>query len=83
MKSEYDFSKAKKGKAAKDIKDLKVVKTIRIDADVLSWLEAESVKQGMGYQTYLNWFLRKSMEANESFEERLKKLEQAVFKKKS
>lgn len=83
MKSEYDFSKAKKGKSAKDIKDLKVIKTIRLDLDILNWLEAESEKQGMGYQTYLNWFLRKSMEANESFEERLKKLEQAVFKKKT
>ena len=83
MKSEYDFSKAKKGKTVKNIKDLKVIKTIRLDADVLSWLEAESEKQGMGYQTYLNWFLRKSMEAGESFEERLKKLEQAVFKKKT
>lgn len=83
MKSEYDFSKAKKGKAGKDIKDLKVIKTIRLDADVLVWLEAESEKQGIGYQTYLNWFLRKSMEADESFEDRLKKLEQAVFKRKS
>ena len=82
MKNEYDFSKGKKGKSAQDIKDLKVIKTIRLDADVLNWLEAEGAKQGMGYQTYLNWYLRKSMEANESFEERLKKLEQAVFKKK-
>jgi len=37
----------------------------------------------MGYQTYLNWFLRKSMDSSESFEERLAKLEKIVLKKKA
>jgi uncharacterized protein (DUF4415 family) len=80
MKDEYDFSKAKRGKV---LKEIKVVKTLRLDLDVLQWLDDEGKKQGMGYQTFLNWFLRKSMEDNQSFEERLKKVEEAVFKKKA
>lgn len=80
MKNEYDFSKAKKAKKAKDIK---VIKTFRLDPEVIEWLESEGEKQGMGYQTFLNWFLRKSMESHESVEERLEKLEQTVYKKKA
>jgi len=37
----------------------------------------------MGYQTFLNWFLKKSMDDHESFEDRLEKLEQTVFRKKA
>lgn len=80
MKKEYDFSKAKRAKA---LKEAKVLKTIRLDSDILSWLEEEAEKQGMGYQTYLNWFLRKSMEGANSTEDRLSKLEKAVFSKKA
>ncbi|MEQ1723937.1 MAG: CopG family transcriptional regulator [Pseudobdellovibrio sp.] len=80
MRDQYDFSKAKKSKKPKE---LKVIKTFRLDPEVLQWLDVEGEKQGMGYQTYLNWFLRKSMESGESFEERLIKLERSVFKKKA
>lgn len=80
MKNEYDFSKAKK---SKKIKDLKVIKTFRLDSDVIEWLESEGEKEGMGYQTFLNWFLKKSMDNHESFEDRLKKIEQTVFRKKA
>lgn len=80
MRDEYSFSKGKKAKRAKQIK---VVKTFRLDAEVLQWLEAEGDKEGMGYQTFLNWFLRKSMEEGASFEDRLKRLERAVYKKKA
>jgi uncharacterized protein (DUF4415 family) len=80
MKNEYDFSKAKKAKPAKEVK---VVKTFRLDPDVLEWLETEGEKEGMGYQTFLNWFLRKSMESRNSVEDRLEKLERVVFKKKA
>jgi hypothetical protein len=37
----------------------------------------------MGYQTYLNWFLHKSMDDHASFEDRLEKLDQVVYKKKA
>lgn len=80
MKKEYDFSKAKRGKSSKEVK---VIKTFRLDPEVLSWLESEGEKQGMGYQTFLNWFLVKSMNEQDSFEDRLKKLETAIFKKKA
>ena len=80
MKNEYDFSKAKKGKKAKDIK---VIKTFRLDPEVIEWLETEGEKQGMGYQTFLNWFLRRSIESHDTVEERLEKLEQTVFRKKA
>ncbi|PWC11978.1 cytoplasmic protein [Brenneria roseae subsp. americana] len=39
-------------------KPVKVQKTVRIDADVLNWLESE----GPGYQTRLNNILRREME---------------------
>ena len=80
MKDEYDFSKAKKAKKAKDIK---IVKTFRLDPDVLALLEAEGEKQGLGYQTFLNWFLRKAMDSHDSLEERLEKLEKTVYRKKA
>jgi len=83
MRDEYDFSKAKKAKKAKKSKGLKVIKTFRLDPEILNWLELEGDKQGMGYQTFLNWFLRKSMDDHASVEERLEKLEQTVFKKKA
>ncbi|MNL12196.1 hypothetical protein D3C87_1330580 [compost metagenome] len=79
MRSEYDFSKAKKGKTAKEIK---ILKTVRLDPEVVQWLEIEAEKQGMGYQTFLNWFLRQSMTDKSTVEQRLEKLERAVFKKK-
>lgn len=80
MRNEYDFSKAKK---TKKVKDVKVVKTLRLDPEVIEWLEVEGQKQGMGYQTFLNWFLRRAIESHESFEDRLLKLEKVVFKKKA
>ncbi len=80
MRNEYDFSKAKK---VKTDKVLKVIKTFRLDPEVLEWLEIEGERQGMGYQTFLNWFLRKSMENHHSLEERIDKLEKVVYKKKA
>ncbi|OYZ13374.1 MAG: hypothetical protein B7Y39_17985 [Bdellovibrio sp. 28-41-41] len=78
MKRKYDFSIAKK---AKKSKDLKIIKTFRLDPEILNWLEIEGEKQGMGYQTFLNWFLRKSMDTHDSVEERLEKLGISDFKK--
>jgi uncharacterized protein (DUF4415 family) len=80
MKSEYNFSKATKSKS---VKEIKVVKTFRLDADVLEWLEKQGEKEGLGYQTYLNWFLRKSMLESSSMEDRLLKIERAIFHKKA
>ena len=80
MKNEYDFSKAKKGKV---VKELKVTKTFGLDPDILEWLEEQSERQGMGYQTFLNWFLRQAMRPEQDVVERLKRLEEVVFTKKA
>ena len=60
-------------------KDLKISKTVRLDADVLLWLQEKADEEGLGYQTFLNSFLKKSMKSeNDKLDEiykRLKKLE--------
>lgn len=82
MRDEYDFSKLKGKKAKSAPKELKVIKTIRLDPEVLYWLEVQGEKEGMGYQTFLNWFLRNAMQGRSTLEERIEKLERAVFRKK-
>jgi uncharacterized protein (DUF4415 family) len=80
MKDEYDFSKARKGKKAKE---LKVSKTFRLNPEIIEWLEEQGDRQGMGYQTFLNWFLLQAMQPDQDIVERLKRLEDAVFTKKA
>ena len=80
MKSKYDFSKAKKGKTAKEVK---VSKTFRLDPEILEWLEDQGEKEGLGYQTYLNWFLRKAMLSEISIEDRVAELEKKMLKLKT
>ena len=80
MKNRYDFSKARKGKKANEIK---VSKTFRLDSDVLEWLEEQGEKEGMGYQTFLNWYLRKAMVSQSSIEERIADLEKTVYIKQT
>ena len=79
MKNEYNLSKFKKRPAIKTPKDLKISKTVRLDADVLLWLQEKADEEGLGYQTFLNSFLKKSMKSeNDKLDEifkRLKKLE--------
>ena len=79
MKNEYNLSKLKKRPAIKTPKDLKISKTVRLDADVLLWLQEKADEEGLGYQTFLNSFLKKSMKSeNDKLDEifkRLKKLE--------
>ena len=82
MKNEYSLSKLKKRPSAKVSKDLKISKTVRLDADVLLWLQERADDEGMGYQTFLNSFLKKSMKnENDKMDDicrRLKKLEDKV-----
>ena len=82
MKNEYSLSKLKKRPSAKVSKDLKISKTVRLDADVLLWLQDRADDEGMGYQTFLNSFLKKSMKnENDKMDDicrRLKKLEDKV-----
>ncbi|MGE3608556.1 MAG: BrnA antitoxin family protein [Bacteriovoracaceae bacterium] len=82
MKTEYDLDKMKRREKIKITKDIKVSKTIRIDADVLMWLQDKAEEEGVGYQTFLNSFLKKAMRSeNDKFEEifkRIKKLENKI-----
>ena len=63
MKSEYDLGRMKKRNSVKTSKDLKVSKTIRLDVDVLEWLQNKAEDEGVGYQTFLNSFLKKAMKS--------------------
>ncbi len=75
MKNEYNLSKLKKRQTMKTSKDLKISKTIRLDVDVLLWLQDKADEEGMGYQTFLNSFLKKSMKVeNNKLDEILKRL---------
>lgn len=82
MKTEYDLDKMKRREKVRVTKDLKVQKTIRLDAGVLSWLQDKAEEEGIGYQTFLNSFLKKAMRSeNDKFEEifkRIKNLENKV-----
>ena len=79
MKSKYDLSNAK---TAKNRPGLKVQKSFRLDPQVLLWLEEQGEKQGMGYQTFLNWYLNRQMAEEKTIGERLAHLEAEIFKKK-
>ena len=79
MKTKYDLSNAK---TAKNRQGLKVQKSFRLDPQVLLWLEDQGEKQGMGYQTFLNWYLNRQMAEEKTISERLAHLEAEIFKKK-
>ena len=79
MKTKYDLSNAK---TAKKRTDLKVQKSFRLDPAVLLWLEEQGEKQGMGYQTFLNWYLNRQMAEEKTIGERVASLEAEIFKRK-
>ena len=79
MKTKYDLSNAK---AAKKRQGLKVQKSFRLDPEILLWLEEQGEKQGMGYQTFLNWYLNRQMSDEKTIVERLAHIEAEIFKKK-
>jgi uncharacterized protein (DUF4415 family) len=79
MKAKYDFSNAK---PAKKRPGVKVQKSFRLDPEVLLWLEDQGKKQGMGYQTFLNWYLNRQMTEEKSMDERISILEAEILKKK-
>lgn len=64
-----------------DPKNHKVRITSFIDGDILSELKLRAEQQGTKYQTLLNQLLRQALKDSESLAERLKKLEDAVFRK--
>ncbi len=64
-----------------DPKSHKVRITSFIDGDILVELKARAEQQGTKYQTLLNQLLRQALKDSASMAERLKKLEDAVFRK--
>jgi uncharacterized protein (DUF4415 family) len=64
-----------------DPKNHKVRITSFIDGDILAELKTRAVQQGTKYQTLLNQLLRQALKDSASMAERVKKLEEAVFRK--
>lgn len=75
MKSEYDFSKGKRGPVVRVPKG-KTRITIRIDHDVLAWFKQQVHKAGGGnYQTLINSALQQYIQqAREPLEETLRRV---------
>ncbi len=65
MKSEYNFSKGKRGAVVPAVKG-KTRITIRIDDDILEWFRAEVESAGGGsYQTLINNALREHIKSQQ------------------
>lgn len=66
MRTEYDFSKARRAKdvphlAALQAKETKTRITIMVDSDVLAAFRARAEDSGKGYQTLINEALRATL----------------------
>jgi uncharacterized protein (DUF4415 family) len=66
MKTEYDFSKAKRGAVIPQSSGKERI-TIRLDADILNWFRQQANAQGGGnYQTMINQVLRDYIMAHQA-----------------
>ncbi len=91
MKRNYDFSKAAvikgpiKSKSQVDaaVKEQKTLTSIRLDKDIIEIAKKKAEHEGVGYLTWLNRKLRSAVLGEEDLEDRVQKLEKAVFKKKA
>lgn len=92
MKRSYDFSKGviikgqvkSKSQLDKVLKNQqKTLTSIRLDKDLVEVAKERAAAEGVGYLTWINRKLRENILNEESLEERIKKLEKAVFKKKA
>ena len=90
MKRNYDFSKeavikgAIKSKTQVDteIAEQKTLTSIRLDKEIVEVAKKRAKEEGVGYLTWLNKKLRLVVLGEEGLEDRVNKLEQAVFSKK-
>ncbi|TAM63375.1 MAG: CopG family transcriptional regulator [Rhodanobacter sp.] len=62
MRSEYDFSKAKRGAVIASPNKTRI--TIMLDDDVLDAFRTRAEKEGRGYQTAINEALRAAINAD-------------------
>ncbi len=91
MKRNYDFSKAavikgpikSKAQVDKALKEQKTLTSIRLDSEIITVAKQKAQDEGVGYLTWLNKKLRSAVLGEEDLEDRVKKLEKAVFKKKA
>jgi len=91
MKRNYNFSKAAvikgeiKSKSQVDaaLGEQKTLTSIRLDKEIIEVAKRKAQEEGVGYLTWLNKKLRSTILGEEGLEDRVQKLEKAVFKKKS
>ena len=91
MKRNYDFSKGtvikgpirSKSQVDNALKEQKTLTSIRLDGDIIAVARQKALDEGVGYLTWLNKKLRNAVLGEEALEDRIVKLEKAVFKKKS
>jgi uncharacterized protein (DUF4415 family) len=91
MKRNYDLSKAAvikgpiKSKSQVDaaLREQKTLTSIRLDKEIIEVAKQKAKEEGVGYLTWLNRRLRSAVLGEEGLEDRVKKLEKAVFKKKA
>ena len=89
MKRNYDFSKATlikgplKSKSQVDtaIREQKTLTSIRLDKEIIEIAKQRAKEEGVGYLTWLNQKLRLIVLGEEGLEDRVRKLEKAIFKK--
>lgn len=84
MKTNYDFSKARRG-AVLPTSGKKLRITIRLDRDIVDWFKAQVDNRGEGnYQTLLNDALRAHIQhADPSLERLLRKVVREEIRKAS
>jgi|GEM_PF-2014029 len=91
MKRNHDFSKAAvikgplKSKSQVDaaLGEQKTLTSIRLDKEIVEVAKQKAQEAGVGYLTWLNKKLRSAVLGEEALEDRVQKLERAVFKKKA
>lgn len=79
-KNGFDFNKANVHKGPLlDPKTTKVQTSIRLDGDVMLWLQTSAHEQSIPYQTFINKLLREAMQ-KPSLEKRVEELEKKFDK---
>ncbi|MBF0298818.1 MAG: CopG family transcriptional regulator [Oligoflexia bacterium] len=63
MKSNYNFSKGKRG--ALVLKETKRAISVRLDPKAILWLQEKADEYGIGYQSFLNDFLIEQWEKDQ------------------
>jgi uncharacterized protein (DUF4415 family) len=91
MKRNYDFtigtivkgSIKSKNQVDSALREQKTLTSIRLDNEIIEMAKQKAEEEGVGYLTWLNKKLRSAVLGEEALEDRVKKLEKAVFKKKA